>query len=139
MANGRGRHVVLVVVLVGVAAAVVGLAIAQDQETLRLRSAHAAGEPVTPAYLASLVGGELTHGNRYDVLTNGDQVFPAMLEASNRAERRISFETYVYDAGALAETFTTALESAARRGVQVDIVLDEIGSSMDPAHDERLR
>jgi cardiolipin synthase len=140
MANGRGRHVVLVVVLVAVAAAVVGLAIAQDQETLRLRSAHAAGEPVTPAYLASLVGGELTHGNRYDVLTNGDQVFPAMLEAINRAERRISFETYVYDEGALAETFTTALESAARRGVQVDIVLDEIGaSSMDPAHDERLR
>jgi len=46
----------------------------------------------------------------------------------------------VFEAGELAEKVTTALENAARRGVQVDMVLDEIGSSkMDPAHDERLR
>src|SRR6185295_18600652 len=44
------------------------------------------------------------------------------------------------EAGELAETVTTALENAARRGVQVDMVLDDMGSSkMDPAHDERLR
>jgi cardiolipin synthase A/B len=140
MAKGRGRHFFMVVLLVAVVAAVVGLAIAQDQETLRLRSALAADDPNAPAYVAALIGGELTHGNTYEVLTNGDQVFPAMLDAINRAERRISFETYVYEAGELAETVTTALENAARRGVQVDMVLDEIGSSkMDPDHDERLR
>jgi cardiolipin synthase A/B len=140
MANGRGRHFFMVVLLVAVVAAVVGLAIAQDQETVRLRSALAADDPNAPAYVAALIGGELTHGNTYEVLTNGDQVFPAMLDAINRAERRISFETYVYEAGELAETVTAALENAARRGVQVDMVLDEIGSSkMDPTHDERLR
>jgi cardiolipin synthase A/B len=140
MAKGRGRHFFMVVLLVAVVAAVVGLALAQDQETLRLRSAIAADDPNAPAYLAALIGGELTHGNTYEVLTNGDQVFPAMLDAINQAERRISFETYVYEAGELGETVTTALENAARRGVQVAMVLDEIGSSkMDPAHDERLR
>jgi len=140
MANGRRRHFFMVVLLVAVLTAAVGLAIAQDQETLRLRSALAADDANAPAYLAALIGGELTLGNSYDVLTNGDQVFPAMLDAINRAERRISFETYVYEAGELAETVTTALENAARRGVRVDMVLDEIGSSkIDPAHDERLR
>ena len=140
MAKGRRHHTLMVVLFVSAAAAVAGLAIAQDQETLRLRSTLAAEDPNAPAYLAALIGGELTHGNTYDVLTNGDQVFPAMLDAINRAERRISFETYIYEAGELAETVTTALENAARRGVQVDMVLDDMGSSkMDPAHDERLR
>jgi cardiolipin synthase len=140
MAKGRRHQTLMVVLFVSAAAAVAGLAIAQDQETLRLRSTLAAEDPNAPAYLAALIGGELTHGNTYDVLTNGDQVFPAMLDAINRAERRISFETYIYEAGELAETVTTALENAARRGVQVDMVLDDMGSSkMDPAHDERLR
>ena len=130
----------MVVLLVAVAAAVVGLAIAQDQETLKFRSALAADDPRSPLYLASLVGGELTHGNSYEVLTNGDQIYPAMLDAINGAKRRISFETYVYKSGELAEKFTAALENAARRGVRVDMVVDEIGSSeMEAAHEERLR
>ena len=140
MPEGRRHHTLMVVLLVAVVATVALLAIAQDQETLRLRSALAAEDANAPAYLAALIGGDLTHGNTYEVLTNGDQVFPAMLDAIDRAERRISFETYIYEAGELAETFTTALENAARRGVQVDMVLDNMGSSkMDPAHDERLR
>ena len=33
------------------------------------------------------------------MLTNGDQIFPAMLEAIRGAKRRISFETYIYETG----------------------------------------
>src|SRR5687767_7915122 len=92
------------------------LMLAQDQETLKIRSAVGAEEPRHSAYLAALVGAPLTRGNRYEVLTNGDQIFPAMLEAIRGARRRISFETYIYDVGEVARQFTSALEEAARRG-----------------------
>ena len=95
--------------------------LAQDQETLKVRSAVGAEEPRHPAYIAGLVGAPLTRGNRYDVLTNGDQLFPAMLDAIRNAKRRISFETYIYDKGEIADQFTVALEAAARRGVRVSV------------------
>jgi cardiolipin synthase len=114
-----------------VAAGVVALLLmlAQDQETLKVQSAVGAEEPRHSAYLAALVGAPLTRGNRYDVLTNGDQIFPAMLEAIRGATRRISFETYIYDVGEVATQFTTALEEAARRGVRVNLVVDSVGGS----------
>jgi cardiolipin synthase A/B len=112
-------------------AAVVALLLmfAQDQETLKIRSAVSAEDPHHPAYIAALVGSALSKGNRYDVLTNGNQFFPAMLDAIRHAKRRISFETYIYDTGAVATQFTTALEEAARRGVRVNMVVDSVGAS----------
>jgi cardiolipin synthase len=63
-----------------------------------------------------------------------------MLEAIEHAQRRISFETYIFDTGEVAEKFTAALERAARRGVQVRMVVDAIGAStMEQAHLDRLR
>jgi len=105
------------------------LMLAQDQETLKVRSAIGAEDPRHSAYLAALVGTALSRGNRYDVLTNGDQIFPAMLDAIRNAKRRISFETYIYDKGEVADRFTVALEEAARRGVHVNMVVDSVGAS----------
>jgi cardiolipin synthase len=105
------------------------LMLAQDQETLNVRSAISAEDPRHSAYLAALVGAALSRGNRYDVLTNGDQIFPAMLDAIGNAKRRISFETYIYDKGEVADRFTVALEEAARRGVHVNMVVDSVGAS----------
>ena len=113
-----------------VVAAVIALLLmfAQDQETLKIRSAIAAGDPRHSAYMSALLGTALSRGNRYDVLTNGDQFFPAMLEAIRNAKRRISFETYIYDKGQVGDQFTSALEDAARRGVRVNLVVDSVGA-----------
>ncbi len=129
------------VILLSVAIVVtLTLMLAQDQETLRTRSAAGAGDPGAPAYIAALVGADLTRGNQYDVLTNGDQIFPAMLDAIRAAKRRISLETYIYDTGTVAGEFTTALVDAARRGVNVDIVVDSVGAgAMDDAAQQRLK
>ena len=128
-------------ILLGVAVVIALLLfLAQDQETLQIRSAHSAEDPKHPDYLAALVGADLTRGNRYDVLTNGDQIFPAMLEAINGARKRVNFETYIYDSGDIPDQFTAALEAAARRGVAVSLIVDAVGAaSMDDAHVERLR
>jgi cardiolipin synthase A/B len=121
------RAFVILLAAAGVVAML--LMLAQDQETLKVRSAIGAEDPRHSAYLSALVGAALSRGNRYDVLTNGDQIFPAMLDAIRNAKRRISFETYIYDKGDVADRFTKALEDAARRGVRVNLVVDSVGAS----------
>ena len=92
-----------VILLVAAAVVALGLLFAQDQVTIRVRSAVGAAEPRHANYIAGLLGVQLTRGNRFTVLTNGDQIFPAMLKAIAGARRRISFETYIYQAGDMAE------------------------------------
>ena len=74
------RAFVILLVAAGIVALL--LMLAQDQETLKIRSAIGAEDTRHSAYISALVGAALSRGNRYDVLTNGDQIFPAMLERS---------------------------------------------------------
>ncbi|MBA2301478.1 MAG: cardiolipin synthase B [Acidobacteria bacterium] len=117
------------------------LALAQDQVTLTVRSAVSAEDQRHPAYLAALVGANLSRGNRYIVHTNGDQFYPAMLAAVRAAKRRVSFESYIYASGTgIAGEFTRAFEDASRRGVKVNLVLDAVGASSLSDEDlQRLR
>jgi cardiolipin synthase len=134
----KPRNIVAAFLIVGGMIAV-GLAIAQDQETLQVSTPIAAEDPRFPPYLTRLLGHELTTGDDVAVHTNGSAAFPAMLAAIGRAKFRISFETYIFEAGAIAEQFTNALEAAASRGVDVRLVLDSIGARpMDKSHRERL-
>ena len=41
-------------------------------------------------------GTPIVDGNQVDYLHNGDEIFPAMLEAVRGAKRFIAFETYIY-------------------------------------------
>ena len=117
-----------------------GLLIAQDQETLRVRTELPASDAQFPDYLARLLGAPATSGDSYTVHADGTAAFPAMLDAINRAKHRISFETYVYQSDQIGGQFTAALEAAARRGVVVRMVLDSIGASKISDEDvERLR
>ena len=134
----RTRNLVsaIVIILVMIAA---GLVIAQDQETLRIRTPLAADDPRFPNYLATLLGDPLTAGDTYIVHTDGDKAFPAMLSAIDAAKHRIVFETYIFDTGQIGERFVGAFEAAAGRGVQCQLVLDAVGASdMDKRHIERL-
>jgi cardiolipin synthase A/B len=133
------RHAAIAL-LIGALVVSAVLLLAQDQETMRVKSEIAAEDPREPAYVGALVGAALTRGNHYEVLTNGDQIFPAMLGAIEVSRRRINFETYVYDSGDVANRFTDALERAARRGVRVTIVVDAVGASaMERSHVDRLK
>ena len=128
----RYYHKLIFSILIVAAIVAALLAIAQDQETLKIESAYSAEDHHWPAYLAVLLGVEATGGNQYQVLTNGDQIFPSMLAAINQAKRRISFESYIYEKGSIGDQFTAAFEAAARRGVQVRLVLDAMGSTNVP-------
>src|SRR5690606_18912746 len=74
-------------------------------------------------------------GNRIDILNNGKDIFPAMLESIQAARKQIEFLTYVYWKGNIAVQFADALSQKAREGVQVKVLLDSIGAY---AMDDRL-
>ncbi|HEY7056988.1 MAG TPA: phospholipase D-like domain-containing protein [Vicinamibacterales bacterium] len=136
----RYHHKLVFSVLIVFGLLVAIVAIAQDQETLKIGSEYGADDPKFPAYLATLLGAAATGGNAYQVLANGDEMFQPMLDAIASARRRISFETYIYEKGTVGERFTDALERAAKRGVQVNLVVDAMGSNRIPAEwRDRLR
>ena len=128
----RYHHKLVFSILIVFGLLVALLALAQDQQTLKIESAHSAADPQFPAYVAALLNTQATGGNAYTVLANGDQIFPSMLGAIAGAKRRISFETYIYEKGSVGEQFTAALEAAAKRGVQVILITDAMGSKKIP-------
>lgn len=90
--------------------------------------------------LGSLLGPRLVDGNQVDVLVNGQQIFPAMLEAIDGARETISFETFIYWSGEIAERFVCSLCERSRAGVRVHVLLDWVGSMrMDEPMVSRLR
>lgn len=87
------------------------------------------GSPDFLNTMAGAAGVPFSEGNRVIVLNNGDQFYPAMLNAIEGAERSIAIEAYIYWAGEIGLTFATALATAAGRGIKVKILLDAVGSS----------
>ena len=78
--------------------------------------------------LQSTCQAALHHGNRVEVFTNGEQYYPAMLDAIRSATRSINIECYIFQPGKVADQFIDALSERARLGVNVTIVVDAIGS-----------
>ena len=87
-----------------------------------------------------LLGPPVISGNRFEMLLNGDHIFPSMLEAIRSARRTITFETFIYWSGEIGEQIARALADKAREGVAVHVLLDWVGSSkMDKHYLEMLR
>jgi len=83
--------------------------------------------------LEGVIGVPATEGNQVDALVNGDQIFPAMLEAIGDARRTIDLLTFVYWRGGIGTKFAEALADRAGSGVRVRVLLDAWGaSSIDP-------
>jgi cardiolipin synthase len=101
----------------------------------RLEHPIAGVAPVTDPQFArsigALMGPPLVGGNTATELLNGDQIFPAMLEAIRGATRTVCFETYIYWSGVVGRRFTDALIERARAGVRVHVMVDWIGAKVD--------
>lgn len=78
--------------------------------------------------MGALFGSNYVPGNRVDTLVNGAQIFPSMLRAIREARHTISFETYIYWRGDIANDFAEALSIKARQGLSVKVLLDWVGS-----------
>jgi cardiolipin synthase A/B len=78
--------------------------------------------------LGALADAQVHGHNRIEVLTNGEVYYEAELEAIGRARHHINIEAYIFQKGKIARRFVEALTERAKAGVQVNIVLDAIGS-----------
>ena len=78
--------------------------------------------------MGSLLGPAILPGNEVKALHNGDQIFPAMLQAIREAKRTITFETFIYWSGEIGRQFAEALCERARAGVKVHVLLDWVGT-----------
>ncbi|HET6725760.1 MAG TPA: cardiolipin synthase [Gammaproteobacteria bacterium] len=67
-------------------------------------------------------------GNSFKPLANGDAAYPEMLAAIRSAERTISLTTYIFNNDSVGREFVEALSLAARRGVQVRVLVDAAGT-----------
>lgn len=69
-----------------------------------------------------------TKGNFITLLRNGEEYFPALEAAIQKAQHEIYIETYIYQADAIGLRIGEALMNAAARGVAVYLLLDGFGS-----------
>ncbi|WP_051881547.1 phospholipase D-like domain-containing protein [Parvularcula oceani] len=80
--------------------------------------------------LETVVGTPFVGGNAIDTLCNGDEIFPAMLEAIRGAQSRVEFLTFVYWQGDVAEAFVEAFIERVNAGVEVFVMLDGFGGRL---------
>jgi cardiolipin synthase len=103
------------------------LATTEKRLLYRPRRLYTSGDADFRRALGILLGPPLVAGNRITSLVNGAQIYPAMINAIRTAQSNITFETFVFR-DAIGATFVDELSAAARRGVQVHMLLDWLGS-----------
>jgi cardiolipin synthase A/B len=78
--------------------------------------------------LEGLLGIPATEGNTVEILRDGREIFPAMLEAIAQARHTVDLLTFVYWAGDIATQFAEQLIERARAGVRCRVILDALGA-----------
>lgn len=90
------------------------------------------GEPSFTRAMEAQTVSPVVQGNRAEILLNGDQIFPAMLEAIRQARTTITFANFIYEDGDIARRMADALAERCRAGVKANVLLDAVGSSQMP-------
>lgn len=82
---------------------------------------------------------ELIPGHSVTLLQGAQELFPALVQAMEGAAQSVRFETYICDFNDSGASIGEALERAARRGVQVQLLVDGFGTGgLAPDWLERL-
>jgi len=100
------------------------------EKEIRYEMTHRFGveDPQFLRSMGQLLGPAMVPGNRVTAYQNGDEIFPAMLEAIRGAQQSIVFETYIYWSGKIGQEFADAFSERARAGVKVHVLLDWLGT-----------
>jgi len=99
-------------------------------------------DQVEPALAPSLVSQKLSQiirishavsrrpligGNAVTLLKNGEQAYPAMLDAIKKSQHSLFLSAYIFETNETGRQFIDALTQASRRGVDVRVIIDGIG------------
>jgi cardiolipin synthase len=85
-------------------------------------------DPAFRTSLEAFAGAPILGDNRVDILLNGEETFPALLDAIRSAHHTITFEAYIFHEGKIADQLVGAFVERCKAGVRVAILLDAHGS-----------
>ncbi|MEO5560639.1 MAG: phospholipase D-like domain-containing protein [Dokdonella sp.] len=106
----------------------------------QVENKYAISDPQFRREMSVLLGPAIVSGNRVIALDNGEQIFPAMLDAIRAAQTSITFETFIYWSGQVGKNFCDALSERAGAGVMVCVTIDAVGGAkMDEEIFTRMR
>ena len=119
--KARDIAVAAIAIAVTAAAGVVALNFRTGEKQIEqtVTRLYATSDPQFARAMGVLLGPPIVEGNRFEVLLNGDAIFPPMLAAISGARETITFESYIYWSGAVGRAFAEALAERARAGVRV--------------------
>ncbi|MCF7854263.1 MAG: cardiolipin synthase [Candidatus Pacebacteria bacterium] len=99
---------------------------------------HTGGTATLPKTLANqsnetmdavLTDYPLLAGNAVQLLINGDEAYPAMLQAIESAEQHIHLQSFIIGNDCVGRRFLDALAEKAQEGVRVRVLFDRFGST----------
>jgi cardiolipin synthase A/B len=129
--------------VLALAAVIVSLFFALGRRPARLYAPGVPSLEDEDAFLIAVAGtvnAPTRAGGRAEVLNNGDEFYPAILEAIRGAARSVTFFTYIFEDGEIGGRILAALVERARAGVEVRLLLDGFGGrGADPERLEALR
>lgn len=79
--------------------------------------------------IRNMTGFEALSGNKADILTNGDETFPAILEAIRHAQHHIHIQYYIFRDDEISTEIRDALIERAQANVHVRFLYDGLGCS----------
>ena len=79
-------------------------------------------------YVDRITDQRLLRGNTIAAYDTGDDAYQAMLSAIDAAEQSVALSTYIFDNDAAGQRFVAALSAARQRGVEVRVLIDDVGA-----------
>ncbi|MBL0743584.1 cardiolipin synthase [Chryseolinea lacunae] len=98
------------------------------------------GDLIAPAKLIfNLHQGLLSENNTVELLVNGEQKFPRVFEALEAAQHHIHIEYYIFTYDNVGRKVVDILMRKAKAGVEVRLVIDDMGSKNNKRMVRRLK
>jgi len=79
--------------------------------------------------MGSLVDAHVNRRGSFEVPANGENFYPAELDAIRGAQKSVNLEAYIFQRSKIGRMYLEALTERARAGVKVNLVLDAFGSA----------
>ncbi|HEV8616347.1 MAG TPA: phospholipase D-like domain-containing protein [Methylomirabilota bacterium] len=98
------------------------------------------GEPSFFPTLEAYASAPIVGGNAVELLLNGEQIFPAIVDAIRGARQTITYAQYFYEDGPVARDIAEAMAERCRAGVGASVLLDAFGAlNMPPEYADLMQ
>lgn len=100
----------------------------EKRVTVPINARYSVTDPGFKMESGILTGRQWVGGNRIEVLSRGSDIFGAMLQEIESAQKSITKETYNFWGDAVGRPVAQALADAAGRGLKVHFLMDYVGT-----------